>query len=669
MNIEKSPIASETTAGSVRRSRKRERYTRVACNVCKARKVKCSGVFPCSRCVELKVECRYHLANAAYANAQHERSTTRLLGAPRRDLAQLLSTMKQICADIELSTSEAGITHSRASLLKRRRFHIYDGRPRSKHAHSTTMNTLWPALRLVQEFLEDHKTVIPNGNSQDAATQMATKETTQYPDVSAITLQAAKPLLDMGCDEVLRNLEIFEHNIFVMYPCFHMDIARERIETIFAQCSPSTAAEPRGLDMDLIDIELVKVSTAIAMLIRADDDNPLILDVEKHLVWNVDDIMKNENVQIEDVIMAIFMTIFFGVKNELVKSWRMCGLASRLCLELGLHKQVLHTDGDGNQEEAEILADIFNCVYDIDRTIGFTTAMPFSLRDEDISESAFDLDGRHPYLSTMVRVDRVLGEIMALMNSSPGPGRKEIDERLEFLAYRLEKIVENVQDVTLFPAEILARLPPTTQVVMQQIIAIRITHARMLARIKCVKDLEAFSCRSQSAHSLVSLAISSIDQHQKVFSTISEIGATRAFRFLLERLLGMSVSVLIAAASYNPQVYAPKCRSAFHTALDLLTTFQSQGPSTIISCSLAKLRKIGERIHMPAIVVPGDLDGCQIEETSLSPSSPVYTQFDFLEPCTSADHEFSSLLGNPSSNWEPELSNNEFIEAIMKPIL
>ena len=80
--------------------------------------------------------------------------------------------------------------------------------------------------------------------------------------------------------------------------------------------------------------------------------------------------------------------------------------------------------------------------------------------------------GRHPYLSTMVRVDRALGEMVALLNSPSGPGHKELDERVEFLAYRLDKLVENVQDADFFALNISASVPPITCVAMQQFIVV-----------------------------------------------------------------------------------------------------------------------------------------------------------------------------------------------------
>ncbi|KAI0906925.1 hypothetical protein F4823DRAFT_51336 [Ustulina deusta] len=273
----------------------------------------------------------------------------------------------------------------------------------------------------------------------------------------------------------------------------------------------------------------------------------------------------------------------------------------------------------------------------------------------------------------MVKVDRILGEIVTLLNSPPGRSQKELDERADFWLYRLEKLVEEVQDVNFFPLGMSSRLPPTTQVVMQQFIAIRITHVRMLARIKCIKAPEAFSSWSHSARSLISLATSSVDQHQKAFSASGVTGVSRLFRFLLERLLRMSVSVLIVAVSCNPQVYAPRCRTAFHTALDLLTTLQSrrgdQGPSTIISCSLAELRKIGERIHMPPLgnapAVPAEPFPLGQRGETRPLSGPVYPQFDFPASCLSTDHD---LMGNPSSNWESEFADIGFIEGILESV-
>ncbi|KAF2963902.1 hypothetical protein GQX73_g9662 [Xylaria multiplex] len=675
MNTAEISSAGAKKAGGGRRSRKRGQYTRVACNVCKTRKVKCSGGLPCSRCVEQNVDCKYHVTDSVHANAQHQRNTTRLSNAPQQDLTQLLSTMRRVCADIQSSTSHIRVLPARVplSMSRRRRPHGFDGHIRSKRARLAAVNALWPALGVVERLLEDQGAVMSNSGSQGAANQPAFKDTMQYPDVSAISFQAAKPLFDMSYEQVLQNLTTFEDEVMPMHPCFNMGIARERFEVIFAASSPSTTAELLGMDVDLIDIEFGKVVVAIALLIRRDDDNPLIQDVENHLIWNIDGMMKQDNVQIDDVLMAVLMTIFFIVKDQQIKAWRMCGLAARSCLELGLHKKIPDPHTEGTHEEADFLTDIFNCVYDLDRRIGFTTAMPMSLRDEDITETVFDLHGRHPYLSTMVKVDRALGEIAALGDSSLTPEQKELEDRSEFLAYRLEKLVENVQDLGFFPLDALARLPPATQAVMQQFIGIRITHVRMFAHMRYIRAPEAFSCCSQSARSLISLAISSVDQHQSLFSASGETGVSRLLRSLLERFLRVSVSVLIVAASYNPQVYAPRCRIAFHRAIDLLTKFQSpQGdnnPSTIISCSLIELRNIGERV-MPA-TSHLSVDSAPLrqgEETLRPPSDLVYPQFDFLAPCTNSDHESSISMGNLGSNWGLELDDIGFLEGIMEQV-
>lgn len=65
-------------------------------------------------------------------------------------------------------------------------------------------------------------------------------------------------------------------------------------------------------------------------------------------------------------------------------AWRVSGLASRQCLELGLHRRDTYATLFPNPEDQASAIRMFWTVYVLDRRWSFGTGMPFALQDADI---------------------------------------------------------------------------------------------------------------------------------------------------------------------------------------------------------------------------------------------------------------------------------------------
>ena len=63
-------------------------------------------------------------------------------------------------------------------------------------------------------------------------------------------------------------------------------------------------------------------------------------------------------------------------------SWRLIGLAARLCIELGLHRREAYDSMAEEDRDAAML--LFWAIYSLDRRWSFGTGMPFALQDSDI---------------------------------------------------------------------------------------------------------------------------------------------------------------------------------------------------------------------------------------------------------------------------------------------
>lgn len=73
----------------------------------------------------------------------------------------------------------------------------------------------------------------------------------------------------------------------------------------------------------------------------------------------------------------------FHSDNESL-SWRVIGLAARLCLETGLHRSETYTSKFATEEERSAALKLFWSVYVLDRRWSLGIGMSFALRDADI---------------------------------------------------------------------------------------------------------------------------------------------------------------------------------------------------------------------------------------------------------------------------------------------
>lgn len=584
----------------VSRSRKRECYTRVACDTCKIRKVKCSGHMPCSRCAELRSECKYPLLENAMA--QIKQDPRHVSETSSQSLPELLSAMKKICEDIESSSNHIGpiSANSRASLERR---HIEHHNGKFKNAFATPVNLSYP-LNLARACMEELRAASTTSTEQDQHDPPAPAKTDPSTDMTAVIAQEAQEILDIGYNEVLRLLAVFNREIYHMYPCINIEFARREIDFLFSHSlPPPSRGKHTKFDMDLIDIEITKVVLAIAMLTQNQTQSQLCSDLETHLIWNTDLVMKQEAVQLEDVIMATLMTIYFIQRDQAMKAWRMSGFAAKACLELGLQQEKSVDAFDESPADLAFVQDLFLCVYNLDKRCSFYANLPWTLVDKDINDNIFDLNGRHPFLSTMVRLDRIHSEIIEFANSSQSLSTKDVNERAELLGYRLDKYMESLDKEEILPLQLSEPLPlPTTQAVMQAFIALRTNHIRMFTDIRCLSSPEIFISRPKSAHALISRAISSVDFHSNIVAAGGDIGITSLLQSTVYKLLTTSLSCMFLAASYNPPVFGPLCCRAFHTAIDILSKTprppSTSGMDTLWS-SLEDLRIMGESVQMP----------------------------------------------------------------------
>ncbi|KAF7528224.1 hypothetical protein G7054_g10222 [Neopestalotiopsis clavispora] len=671
MARERSVTRFTLDAAKGRLGHRREKYTRQACETCKTRKVKCSGLVPCSRCVELDIDCLYQDPlslksttdnNATAASGGRAAKRRRTSTSSNSDLGQLVLTMRKVCDEIENSASNYDLTAIPNRALKRSLRHAVSRRPK---VASPTPGYV-ALLSRAQDVLHQKGVVetFTNGAHAHNKPVMDGGVANTAPAPADEILRAAKPILHLGQAEALRYLSIFKEHVYSAYPCINLSVATERLTALYsARTPPGGGNKFQDLGLDLIDVELMKATFAIAMILDGEHDNPLCRDLKANLLWNTDFTMNEEQAQVEDVIMATLLTIYLILKDKPLQAWRMIGLAARTSLELGLHteKPVGNTDQPPRLQNREI----FSCVYDLDKRCSFFADLPWTLHYKNIDARVLQLDDRHSFLTAMLGLNRIHTEVTNFNAAAPQGDSQETDEQIEMYDYRTQKLVDKILAKGLFPANVPDAAPSAeVQTAMTSILQLRANQIRTSAYVRYLggsssnahqNDGGEFTTtttttKHQAVATMVSLAMSSVDVYQGMPAP-PDATSLLLWRPLADRLLMHAASCMFLAASQDPHQYGPLCRKSFHAAIDCLSQSSAYYNNNKSTCggggessesgsgsgcfSLDDMRSLAGKLQMPPLVDP-ELPLPVVPEGPSSPSG-----YNLDAAVTSFDHDLS----------------------------
>lgn len=94
--------------------------------------------------------------------------------------------------------------------------------------------------------------------------------------------------------------------------------------------------------------------------------------------------------------LACTQSIYLGLKHRATKAWRIAGVAAKICLELGLHRERFFEDSQVLPRRVSEWKRIFACVYRLERQWSFYAGLPWSLHDREINVSALTVVGSPP---------------------------------------------------------------------------------------------------------------------------------------------------------------------------------------------------------------------------------------------------------------------------------
>ncbi|KAI7760687.1 hypothetical protein LZL87_007899 [Fusarium oxysporum] len=361
--------------------RKRNEYALVACMLCKSRKVKCDGQWPCQRCTKRGVDCSYPrrgkipsmspVATEMSLGMEYSPSTDD--GATPRISATSGSTTLNEAARQPAQTSNSLSASLQSPAATERS-------PTARR--SSFVNT----FSLARSCLEANGIV--DQVEKDAQGSTNKPHLTLEQSLASANDDCWDSVLELGYDKARHLFITFAETIYPIYPCVDLHSTEQVLDMVFGRSASHTT---QVLSVNLTKVDILKALLGLTLLVEDDSKSPLARHLQRYVDWSVEKVIIGRGLDTDDVAMATLMSLYFFHKSEHMKAWRLISLASRTCFELGLHQAP-----EEAQKAVEIPGsfsprELFCCVYVLDRTFSFATDLPHTTKDEDIDEKCFDL--------------------------------------------------------------------------------------------------------------------------------------------------------------------------------------------------------------------------------------------------------------------------------------
>ncbi|RAL03145.1 transcription factor domain-containing protein [Aspergillus ibericus CBS 121593] len=589
MESETSKRGSNTPEPS--RTKKRAKYTQVACNECKRRKLKCSGEPVCSRCARDHVRCVYTPNAHAVAN-----TASPAVEDPVKD-DRLSSRLQTVDQQIETLQREMRAMAARLRQLESTSVTT----PANHTSIHTTMSTISSTSANVglQRILNRPKSPTyvgptsaefgltarqkPSDSDGDVAESNSSAPPSPAPDPEAEALPGDS-LRCLGLTETLRLVTVYEHTVGLIYPCVDLDSVRAYVVEYFREDGDGpNATTPSTEDQDWFfarDAEVLKIIVATALLAESHGRS-------ERAAWLADSVedkfatrYKLPEVDMKELLILTLVSIFHSYRDDEVIAWRTIGSAVRGAVQLGLHCQEtwLKTGGVFPGELHRTWASrLFWCIYVLDRKWSFGTGLPFAIQDSDMDTNLPEPGTATPYLTCMISYARLSSKIWGLVVGWRTRPRAATADYCAYLDFQVQQWIQSI------PPEL--RFDPSqrsstgsnphadSMMMLQVLLALQANQLRILVYRQYLFSTESIEESVPSASIAVETAKSTVHMLD-FFSRVSDIYFQRPEPF--NYFLISALAALFLAVLHSPSRFSQVCRPEFYNAVDMVRRSSTQ---------------------------------------------------------------------------------------------
>lgn len=244
----------------------------------------------------------------------------------------------------------------------------------------------------------------------------------------------------------------------------------------------------------------------------------------------------------------------------------------------------------------------------------------------------------------MISLDRSLSETWTIVNI-PSSHSKNNEERIEFLNFQLQKLVDKIPTGNFNSLEPTIAPPLWLQAGLKRFCHLRVHHIRILTQISASGSMKNLIANPASTNTLVTAAAKSVDLHMEMVDAgeISPLVLPTMLKLLLS-----SLSIMMFAVSHCPDEYAPLCSKPFETAVQILSDTQSyvKDPDMNIWGTLRVLEKVVETSQRSHTQRSAPLASRKEDIGNGVDQGEVFREECVFEELPTPDSEFFSMLGS-----------------------
>ncbi|KAM3503595.1 hypothetical protein MY11210_008657 [Beauveria gryllotalpidicola] len=432
---------------------KRGKYTSLACNECKRRKLKCLPTHDgdsCERCIARKLMCIFAVNSPKGDKKRDDGNQIQILGDELAQVRHELANLSQAVFELRQHRSPHGVQgltsghtdpssgRSPSSVVNK------DAVPKDPQFIGPTR----PAYGLMIAERSLTRMGIPDSPSSPSGSGPTSPEPLQSTsaDLSTASAAAAAVATDVEfwaqCSpaEAARLMGVFEEEAESVYPYIDILELAARSEQILRIIrrpelleDEALAGASTGRALTATDIDLAKIAVAIGIAIEARGKNDLCAAIAASVEQNTARISQKE-VSLRGIQLLISLSIYYFHSDDELLAWRTIGVAAREALEMGLHRKRSLYDNFADPASRQRALRVFCCCYILDRRWSFGTSLSFALVDSDIDPTLLELELDSPYLKCMVGYAQLCSKLWAAIPPFGAPSQSIPRE----LAYALD---------------------------------------------------------------------------------------------------------------------------------------------------------------------------------------------------------------------------------------
>ncbi|KAH7110169.1 fungal-specific transcription factor domain-containing protein [Dactylonectria macrodidyma] len=550
---------------------KRGKYTSIACDECKKRKLKCipAGDSKCERCVSTGLTCVFASRSSRAVKDKHVDSQQfQTLSDELSQLRQQVQDLVGVVRDLKEQSQEirSDSSHPREIItIESPAWTPREGVPKQPQFVGPTRS----AFSIMMGERSLNRMCIP------------TFESSPPSSAQSPTLSRSPLATDIGywdhctASDITKFLVVFQEEVESVYPFIDIGEYALRSQEILAAIRNGSPLNDDVSDTSSVitlsskDIEIAKVAAAIGIVLETNGANDLSSAIVESVERNVARI-SNPRVDLKEVQLLTMLSIYHFHCDEELLAWRAIGIAAREALEMGLHRNQSLLDNFKDPDSRRLAIRVFWCVYVLDRRWSFGTSLSFALIDKDIDSELPEPDAEFSCLKCMVGYGRLCSKLWDAIPPFGSVSQTIPDDTAVALDLCTQEWLKSI------PSHLQLRHPrlglaPRSQsrllFRLRALLYLRGNYARILIYRHHLMSAASISANPNSAWLVVNFALDTIQVLMHLHAT-SDIYSRQqnAFNYFLLS----AMAVIFLAVCHAPAVFAVPCRKPFLGAVELV---------------------------------------------------------------------------------------------------